>query len=125
MRNLLGHRCGLNESLYGLATVVPVAVPLDAEAIRRRVPAQICRPGDFGHLLLMGPVAPLAPEPPVCMIPVSSARQGLRIRESYRSRSGPPVLRPESNAGLVGWLVRQVPDTSERARRSRAQAWPL
>jgi CubicO group peptidase (beta-lactamase class C family) len=46
VRNLLTHRAGFDDSTYGLATPVPVKVPLPPEAIEKRLPPQVRRAGD-------------------------------------------------------------------------------
>lgn len=46
MRNLLTHRAGFDDSTYGLATPIPVKVPLPPEAIEKRLPPQVRRAGD-------------------------------------------------------------------------------
>lgn len=46
VRNLLTHRAGFDDSTYGLATPVPVQVPLPTQAIEKRLPPQVRRAGD-------------------------------------------------------------------------------
>jgi CubicO group peptidase (beta-lactamase class C family) len=46
VRHLITHRGGIDESIYGLATAVPVAVPISASAIRERLPPVVRTPGE-------------------------------------------------------------------------------
>ena len=46
VRNLITHRGGIDESIHDLATLIPVAVPITAAAIRDRLPPIVRTPGE-------------------------------------------------------------------------------
>ena len=46
VRNLITHRGGIDESIYDLATLAAVPVPITAAAIRERLPAIVRTPGE-------------------------------------------------------------------------------
>jgi CubicO group peptidase (beta-lactamase class C family) len=47
VRNLITHRAGFDESIYGLATFETVPVPITAAEIQKRVPAIVRTPGEI------------------------------------------------------------------------------